>query len=169
MIRAEARRAREPSRYSTAPAPATVTRRYPGPSLAVDAVWIRRGRVLLVRRGHPPFRGEWALPGGFVEVGETAEAAVRRELREETRLTGRVGRVLGVYSDPGRDPRKHVVSIVFEIRGAGGRPRGGDDASAAEWVPLRPRPRLAFDHARIIADALARRSRSRRAARSRRR
>ncbi|MCI4373819.1 MAG: NUDIX hydrolase [Thermoplasmata archaeon] len=133
-----------------------MTRRYPSPSLAVDAVWIRRGRVLLVRRGRPPFRGSWALPGGFVEIGETVEAAVRRELKEETGLAGRAGRLVGVYSDPDRDPRKHTVSVVFLVHGAGGTPRGGDDAAAAEWVPLVPFPALAFDHGRILRDALAR-------------
>jgi 8-oxo-dGTP diphosphatase len=132
-----------------------VTRRYPGPSLAVDAVWFRRGRVLLVRRGRPPFRGSWALPGGFVELRETVEQAVLRELKEETGLVGRLGPLLGVYSDPHRDPRKHTVSVVFLIRGPGGTPHGGDDAASAEWVPLEPRPELAFDHGRILRDALA--------------
>jgi len=131
-----------------------VTRRYPSPSLAVDAVWLRRGRVLLVRRGRPPFRGKWALPGGFVEIGETVEEAVLRELREETGLEGRVGPVIGVWSDPKRDPRKHTVSVVFRIRGPGGIPRGGDDAATAEWVPVRPLPPLAFDHEKILRTAL---------------
>jgi|SRR5580658_7038346 8-oxo-dGTP diphosphatase len=140
-----------------------MTRRYPGPSLAVDAVWVRRGRVLLVRRGRPPFRGSWALPGGFVEVGETVETAVLRELKEETGLTGRRGALIGVYSDPHRDPRKHTVSVVFWIHGPGGVPRGGDDAASAEWVPLDPFPALAFDHGHILKDALRQlRRRSRR-------
>jgi 8-oxo-dGTP diphosphatase len=131
-----------------------VPKHYPGPSLAVDAVWLRAGRVLLVRRGRPPFRGAWALPGGFVEVGETVEAAVARELHEETGLRGQVGEIVGVYSDPKRDPRHHTVSVVFRIRGRGGRPRGGDDAADAAWVPIRPRPTLAFDHGVILRDAL---------------
>jgi len=131
-----------------------MTRRYPGPSLAVDAVWLRRRDVLLVRRGRPPFRGEWALPGGFVEIGETVESAVLRELREETGLSGRLGGLVGVYSDPRRDPRKHTVSVVYLIEGRGGTPKGGDDAAAAEWVPLEPWPPLAFDHGRILRDAI---------------
>ena len=133
-----------------------MTRRYPSPSLAVDAVWVRGDHILLVRRGRTPYRGDWALPGGFVEIGETVEQAVLRELREETGLTGRVGRLLGVYSDPKRDPRKHTVSVVFEIRGRGGPPHGGDDAAAAEWVPLHPRPPMAFDHGRIVRESLRR-------------
>ena len=131
-----------------------MTRRFPGPSLAVDAVCFRRGRVLLVRRGRPPFRGEWAFPGGFVDVGETVEEAVLRELREETGLRGRVGPLLGVWSHPHRDPRKHTVSVVFRILGATGTPRGGDDAASAEWVPLDPFPKLAFDHGKILRTAL---------------
>jgi 8-oxo-dGTP diphosphatase len=143
-----------------------MTRRYPGPSLAVDALWLRRGRILLVRRGRPPFRGSWALPGGFVEIGETVETAVLRELREETGLVGRLGALVGVYSDPHRDPRKHTVSVVFRIHGAGGHPRGGDDAAAAEWVPTDPFPSLAFDHGRILRDAMrATSAKSRRARR----
>jgi 8-oxo-dGTP diphosphatase len=139
-----------------------MTRRYPGPSLAVDAVWTRRGRVLLVRRGRPPFRGELALPGGFVEIGETVEQAVLRELKEETGLRGRVGPLVGVYSDPKRNPAKHTVAVVFRILGRGGVPRGGDDAASAQWVPLEPFPRLAFDHGQILRDALVRSSGTRR-------
>ncbi|MCI4366017.1 MAG: hypothetical protein L3K10_08205, partial [Thermoplasmata archaeon] len=64
------------------------------------------------------------------------------------------GRLVGVYSDPGRDPRKHTVSVVYTILGAGGLPHGGDDAASAEWVPLRPWPRLAFDHGEILRDGV---------------
>ena len=124
-----------------------------GPALTVDVVWIRRGRVLLVRRGRPPFRGRWALPGGFVERSETVETAALRELREETGLSGRLGPVIGVYSGPDRDPRKPTATIAFRVVGRGGRPRGGDDAARAEWVPLAEALGLAFDHDRILADA----------------
>jgi len=144
-----------------------VTRRFSGPALTVDAVWFRRGRVLLVRRGRPPFQGSWALPGGFVEAGETVETAVVRELREETGLTGRAGPLIGIYSEPGRDPRGHTVSVVFRIRGPGGKPHGGDDAAHAEWVPIHALPPLAFDHARILRDAIAQTRRGRSQAGSR--
>jgi len=131
----------------------------------VDAVWIHAGRVLLVRRGRPPFRGRWALPGGFVEGHESVEAAVARELLEETGLRARPRRLVGVYSGPGRDPRGPTVSLAYEMQGRAGPPTGGDDAAEARWVPVRPRPRLAFDHDRIVEDALGGRRSSRTAAR----
>lgn len=128
--------------------------RYENPALTTDAVWIRRGRVLLVRRARPPFQGMWALPGGFVELEETVEETVARELREETGLVGRPWRLVGVYSGPDRDPRKPTTTVAFLIRGRAGRPSGGDDAAVAAWVPLSEARPLAFDHARILRDAL---------------
>jgi len=125
-----------------------------GPALTADAVWIARGRILLVRRGRPPFRGCWALPGGFVEPEETVEAAVERELREETGLVGRAGPLVGVYSGPDRDPRKPTTTVAFLIRGRPGVPRGGDDAAEAAWLPVGAARPLAFDHERIVRDAL---------------
>ena len=136
-------------------------RRYPGPALTVDAVWIRAERILLVRRGRPPFAGRWALPGGFVELRETVEEAVVRELEEETGLRARPGRIVGVYSGPDRDPRKPTTTVAFEMRGRSGRPRGGDDATEAAWVPIREARSLAFDPDQIVRDAL--RGRGRRA------
>jgi len=132
----------------------TVSPRYANPALVVDAVWIRYGKVLLVRRGQPPFRGMWALPGGFVELRETVEAAVVRELREETGLTARPDRLVGVYSGPDRDPRKPTTSVAFLMAGRGGVPQGADDAASAAWVTLRQARPLAFDHAKILADAV---------------
>jgi len=125
-----------------------------GPALTTDAVWVDRGRLLLVRRGRPPFRGRWALPGGFVEPQETVEAAVERELLEETGLHGRVARLLGVYSGPDRDPRQPTATVAYLIRGRARPPAAGDDAAGAAWVPLRQVGPLAFDHDRIVADAL---------------
>jgi 8-oxo-dGTP diphosphatase len=127
--------------------------RYANPALTVDAVAVRHGQVLLVRRARPPFRGRWALPGGFVEQRETVEHAVVRELREETGLVARRIRLLGVYSGPDRDPRKPTTSVAFLVAGLRGRPRGGDDAGDAQWVDRREAKPLAFDHDRILADA----------------
>lgn len=126
---------------------------YQNPALTTDAVWIHRGRILLVRRGKPPFRGMWALPGGFVELRETVEAAVVRELKEETGLVARPWKLVGVYSGPERDPRKPSTSVAFLMRGRPGKPRGGDDAASAEWVLLSAARPLAFDHGRIVRDA----------------
>ncbi|RLF33327.1 MAG: hypothetical protein DRN07_02895 [Thermoplasmata archaeon] len=123
------------------------------PSLTVDGVLIRDGAILLVQRKHEPFRGKWALPGGFVEYGETVEEAVLREFEEETGLSAHITRLLGVYSDPARDPRGHTVSVVF-ILSAEGEPRAGDDAAAARFFHVNDLPPLAFDHEKIIRDAV---------------
>jgi 8-oxo-dGTP diphosphatase len=131
-----------------------------GPKLTVDA-WTRdrHGRVLLVRRGRPPFQGKWALPGGFCERGETTEEACAREVREETGVAVRVGGVRGVYSDPKRDPRGHTVSVLYDAVAVGGSARGGDDAADARWYSRRDLAGLdlAFDHSRIVHEQLARR------------
>ena len=124
-----------------------------GPALTVDAVWLARGRVLLVRRGRPPFRGRWALPGGFVEPEETVEAAVVREVREETGLRCQILGLVGVYSGPDRDPRKPTTSLAFRVGGIARPPVGGDDAAEAAWVPLGRVRQLAFDHGAILRDA----------------
>jgi len=123
------------------------------PALAVDLVIElvdRPGRpiVLIERRRPPPGH---ALPGGFVDVGETVEAAARREALEETGLAVTLKSLLGVYSEPGRDARGHTVSIVY-VAEARGAPVAGDDAVAVRVVPLTDLPPLAFDHGRILAD-----------------
>jgi 8-oxo-dGTP diphosphatase len=125
------------------------------PALTVDCViYDPEGRVLLIRRKNEPFKGAFALPGGFVDIGETVEAACRREMREETGLeVGDLG-LVGVYSDPGRDPRGHTVSVVFLAKlPAAGAPTAGDDAETAEWVADWRAHQLAFDHAQILEDA----------------
>ncbi|MBP2668257.1 MAG: Hydrolase, family [Deltaproteobacteria bacterium] len=107
-------------------------------------------RIVLVRRKHPP--AGWAIPGGFVEAGETVEAAAVREAREETGLAVTLTALLGVYSDPARDPRHHTVSTVY-IGRADGSPSGGDDAAEARLFSEGDLPSpLAFDHAKILAD-----------------
>lgn len=130
------------------------------PRLTVDA-WIRdrSGRLLLVRRGHPPFAGSWALPGGFVDWGETTERGCAREAKEETGLTVKVGELLGVYSRPGRDPRGQTVSLVYACRPVRGKALGGDDAAEARWFTPRELRTLdfAFDHGEVVREHLGRR------------
>jgi len=125
------------------------------PALTVDCViHDPTGRVLLIRRKNEPFKGAFALPGGFVDIGETVEAACRREVREETGLEVSDLELVGVYSDPARDPRGHTVSTVFlATQPMTAAPVAGDDAAAAEWVADWRTHRLAFDHAQILEDA----------------
>jgi len=124
------------------------------PFVAVDVVLVRRdGSIVLVRRGKEPFKGFWALPGGFVEYGETVEQAAVREAEEETGLKVKIRGLVGVYSRPDRDPRGHVISIAFLAEEVGGSLRAGGDA--AEIGCFRELPgRLAFDHSEIVRDAI---------------
>ena len=127
------------------------------PALAVDVIielTDRPGRpIVLVKRRYPPSGN--AIPGGFVDIGETVEAAARREAREETGLDITLGALLGVYSDPQRDPRGHVVSLVY-LATASGTPAAGDDAAGVMVVSPRDAPQLAFDHRLILDDYLRR-------------
>jgi len=111
--------------------------------------------LLLVQRGRPPFSGEWALPGGFVESGEQVVDAAPRELAEETGLEVGSLRLLGVYDTPGRDPRGWTVSVVYLTKVGAEEPvSGADDARDARWFLADTLPKLAFDHAVIVSDAL---------------
>ncbi|GGW35998.1 NUDIX hydrolase [Streptomyces xantholiticus] len=140
--------------------------------LAVFTVRESRLHVLLVERGQEPYRGAWALPGGFLLPRESAETAARRELAEETGLTERTAadlhlEQLRTYSEPDRDPRMRVVSVAYTALVPDlPEPRGGGDAAHARWMPLPtaaplpafgrgdpPLASLAFDHDRILADA----------------
>ncbi len=113
-------------------------------------------RILLVQRRAPPFQGGWALPGGFVDEGETTRAAAGRELAEETGLRARELRLIGIYDAPGRDPRGWTVSGAYLARYPdAGAVAGADDAQDARWFALASLPPLAFDHAAIVADAVA--------------
>jgi 8-oxo-dGTP diphosphatase len=125
------------------------------PKLTVDCVvFDAEDRLLLIRRKNEPFAGQYALPGGFVDVGESAGAAALRELMEETGVEGEIVRLIGVYSDPDRDPRGHNVSVAFLVRTSATVARGSDDAAAAAFVSDWRDEKLAFDHAEIVADAL---------------
>jgi 8-oxo-dGTP diphosphatase len=134
--------------------------RYRNPSPTVDLIIeIKdlRGRpgIVLIKRKNPPFG--WALPGGFVDYGESCEDAAVREAYEETSLRVRLIEQLHTYSAPDRDPRKHTITTVFIAR-AQGRPRGGDDAREAVVFALNELPKpLAFDHALILSDYAKRR------------
>jgi 8-oxo-dGTP diphosphatase len=139
---------------------------HPRPALTADMLVVAGDaggapEVLMIRRGGEPFRGMLALPGGFVDVGETVEQAALRELGEETgvRLGGADLRLAGVYSQPGRDPRGWTVSVLFRVD-LGERPDAehGDDAAAVEWVSvadaLSHPTWFAFDHDRMLRDQL---------------
>jgi len=127
------------------------------PLLSVDCVvFDKAGRLLLIRRANPPFKNRYALPGGFVDIGETVEAAALRELHEETGLEGKIIRLVGIYSDPKRDPRGHTVSCSFLIRPRSTKVAGGDDAASAAFVEDWKAQKLAFDHNQIVTDALKR-------------
>jgi 8-oxo-dGTP diphosphatase len=119
----------------------------------VDAIIMKDQSILLVQRKHEPFQGFWALPGGFVEYGETTEKAVIREVREETGLETTVYRLLGVYSDPNRDPRGHTITVAYLVTPVGGNLVAGDDAALVRYFKGDELPRLAFDHAIILKDA----------------
>lgn len=124
------------------------------PYLTTDGVLIEKGKVLLVRRGREPAKGAMALPGGIVEYGERLEDCVVREVREETGLDTRVVRLIGVFSDPGRDPRGHFVTALYELERTGGELMAGDDAAETGFYPLDGLPQLAFDHEEMIRTTL---------------
>jgi len=125
------------------------------PLLAVDCVVLdRENRVLFIRRGNQPFRGQYALPGGFVDVGESVEDACRRELMEETGVKLGKLTLVGVFSDPARDPRGHTVSVAFLSRVRSTKAVAGDDAASVDWVANWQRQDLAFDHKKILRQAM---------------
>ena len=127
-----------------------------GPSLTVDAVIeFPEEKMVLIRRKNPPFEGMWALPGGFVDFGETVEAACVREVKEECSIDVKLMGILGVYSDPKRDPRGHTVSVIFRAKYERGELKGGDDAKEARLFSRDELKgiELAFDHGDVLKDA----------------
>ncbi len=125
---------------------------YKSPKLTVDGVIIKQDKVLLIKRKKDPFKGMWALPGGFVEYNETTTDAVIREIKEETGLQTQIRTLLGVYSDPKRDPRGHTVSVVYLLEKVGGEMQAADDAEQTSYFSFQKLPPLAFDHEKIISD-----------------
>ena len=135
---------------------------YPHPSVSVDVVifTLREDdlQVLLIKRGHPPFAGMWAIPGGFVDVGESLEKAALRELKEETGVRDVYLEQLYTFGDPGRDPRGHVITVAYFalVPATAIDPSAGSDAIEARWCSVYDLPALAFDHADILRYALER-------------
>ena len=127
------------------------------PALTVDVIIeYDDGSIILIERGNDPFKGSLALPGGFVEYGETVESAAAREAREETGLEVELVGLVGVYSDPNRDPRGHTVSVVFRGKVTGGEMAADTDAAdVVRTADYFARP-LAFDHEQILTDAFGR-------------
>ena len=124
--------------------------RYRNPIPTADVIICVGDGVVLIDRKNPP--AGWALPGGFIDYGESAEAAAVREAREETSLDVNDLKLFGVYSDPRRDPRHHTLTVVFTAR-ADGIPRADDDAADVGVFTREDLPSpLAFDHAKILAD-----------------
>lgn len=119
---------------------------------ACDMILIENGKILLIRRGREPFKGEWALPGGRIEDNETAEQCLKREMKEETGLEVEPVRLVGIYSDPQRDPRG-IIAAAYLVKRTGGVLKAGDDAGEAQWFDLGGTPPLATDHGKIIKDA----------------
>ncbi len=131
------------------------------PAVSVDvAIFSLRDKdlqILLVRRAHPPYQGRWAIPGGFIQAGESIDAAARRELREETSVQSVYLEQLYTFGAPKRDPRGHVITVAyFALVPAEVTARAGDDAAEAAWHSIYQLPALAFDHDEIVGYALQR-------------
>lgn len=133
------------------------TYEYPRPSVTADCVVITKEdipQVLLIQRGFEPFKGCWAIPGGFMNMDETTEQCAIRELEEETGLKISDVRQIGAFSKVDRDPRGRTITVAYlTIVDAPLEVKGLDDAAKAQWFPLAGLPSLAFDHADILRDA----------------
>jgi len=127
--------------------------------VTVDAVIFRKTKgdheLLLIKRKNDPFKGKWALPGGFVDEGEDLIVAAQRELLEETGLKVTQLEQLGAFGKPGRDPRQHTVSIAYTgFSEENAEVSGADDADEAKWFSVKNLPELAFDHSDIVTLAI---------------
>ena len=131
-------------------------RDYKNPIPTVDAIIQKSSSILLVKRKKDPYKNQFALPGGFVNEGETIEEAIEREVYEETSLKIHPIDILGVYSDPTRDPRGHMMTVVFIVLIIKGIATAGDDAKEISWIPIEKinEIKIAFDHKLVIRDYL---------------
>ena len=124
------------------------------PYPVIDVIINRNDEIILIKRRKEPNKGKFSIPGGFVEWGETVEDAAIREAQEETGLKVKLAEILGVYSDPDRDVRGHVMTVAFVANPIGGILKGGDDAEDAKWFNLSDVPfeNMPGDHPKIIHD-----------------
>lgn len=127
------------------------------PSVTADGIVLKGNEIVLIKRGKEPFKGSYALPGGFLNYGERLEECAVREVLEETGVKTKVVELVGIYSSPDRDPRGHFVTAVYHLEPIGGMLKAGDDAQDVEWIHLDKLPKFAFDHGKIIQDFLSRR------------
>jgi len=141
---------------------------WPRPMVSVDAVvfgfFKNKAKLLLVNRGNEPFKGKWALPGGFVEIGEELEEAVARELAEETGLVNVALEQMRTYGNVGRDPRGRMITITFMGIATEGlnKIKAGDDAAEAQWFDIEKLPKdMAFDHNEVAKFAMGKLKRKR--------
>lgn len=134
--------------------------RYPRPAVTADCVIFGFDgvgiKVLLIQRGIEPFKGKWALPGGFMNMNETVEECAKRELEEETGLKNAVVEQFYTFSDVNRDPRERVITVAHYALVRLSEVKGGDDAASARWFSMNEIPSLAFDHDRILRMAVNR-------------
>ena len=132
--------------------------RWPRASVTADAVLFAekdsQKYVLLIQRGNDPYKGYWAFPGGFLNMDETVARCAERELEEETGIVLTGMQLVGIYSDVERDPRGRVITAAYAAMTTMPEATAADDAAAAQWGPLNALPKLAFDHDKILADAM---------------
>lgn len=131
--------------------------RYKNPAVAVNVIVEDRGRILLVKRNKHPFKGRWSLPGGYVEYGETVEQAAQRELLEECGIKVRLDQIVGVYSDPERQLKKHVIAICYKARALATNAKKIHPEGISLYFPKNAIPaKLAFDHQKMLNDHVRR-------------
>ncbi len=139
--------------------PEAYTYDYPRPALTADVAVLRlveMPEILLIQRKEEPFKNNWALPGGFMEMEETLEETARRELMEETSVRAAELIRFDTYDKPGRDPRGRTITQVFVMiwKKEMGQPKAGSDAANLQWFALNELPELAFDHQQILSDVI---------------